>query len=333
MRTRAVLVLAALLTVLCGPAIARAPVAAAEPDLVAAGHPTADLRLTRDDILTRGRSWLDERVPYSQTASHTNQYGTYRQDCSGYVSMAWGLKVVRWTGNIMEVATRIDKKDLLPGDALWVHTSSHQHMGLFVRWADAARTQPVVWEERHSGTVASQQTWSAARTAEFTAIRYRNVIEGDVKTCAAVNLTHPHYPQLSTGATGDLVRTAQCLLTGAGFSTGADGPTGSFDDTTASAARQFQAKVGLGQTGVVDAHTWTALLARGSTPLVQNGSSGDAVLRVQRALNAALDAGLDADGEFGPKTTAAVKQYQSTRGLDADGVVGPNTWAALQAGK
>ncbi len=332
MRTTAASVLAAVL-VLCGLLQPIPRLANAEPDLQSAGHPAADLKLTREDILTRAKSWIDERVPYSQEAKHTNQYGTYRQDCSGYVSMAWGLKTARWTGDIMQVATRIDKKNLLPGDSLWVHSSAHQHMALFIRWADAAKTQAVVWEEYRSGTVASQRTWSAERTAGFTAIRYRNVVEGDAKTCAAVNLDHPRYPELAPAATGDLVKAAQCLLTGAGFPTGTNGPTGTFDATTAAAAKQFQASVGLPSPGKVDSHTWTALLARGTTPQVQDGASGDAVLRLQRALNAALDAGLELDGRFGPNTTAAVKRYQSAQGLTSDGIVGAKTWAALQAGK
>ena len=37
----------------------------------------------------------------------------------------------------------------------------------------------------------------------------------------------------------------------------------------------------------------------------------------------------DVDGVFGPKTTAAVKIYQSNKGLSADGIVGPNTWKNL----
>ncbi len=298
-----------------------------------AGHPTADLKLTRTDILTRAQSWIDERVPYSQSRWHTNQFGRYRQDCSGYVSMAWGLKNVRWTGNIMEVATRISKSNLLPGDALWLHSSGTQHIALFVRWADSGKTKAVVREEYRTGTVASQRTWSASRTASFNAIRYNNVIEGDAKTCAVVNENHTSYPQLAEGAKGELVKAAQCLLAGAGFNTGTDGPSGTFDATTTSAVKQYQTKVGLTSDGTVDTHTWTALLSRGSTPTVQDGSTGSAVSRVQRSLNAATNAGLGVDGQFGPKTAAAVKSYQSSRDLGADGIVGPNTWAALQAGK
>ncbi len=39
--------------------------------------------------------------------------------------------------------------------------------------------------------------------------------------------------------------------------------------------------------------------------------------------------GVDADGQFGPKTRAAVVAFQQAHGLVADGVVGPKTWAAL----
>ena len=54
---------------------------------------------------------------------------------------------------------------------------------------------------------------------------------------------------------------------------------------------------------------------------------------VQQSLNQVAAAGLTVDGIYGPKSTAAVKAFQTSKGLTADGIVGPLTEAALmQAG-
>ena len=44
------------------------------------------------------------------------------------------------------------------------------------------------------------------------------------------------------------------------------------------------------------------------------------------------DAGhqIDVDGDFGPKTRAAVKAFQRANGLTPDGIVGPKTAALLR---
>lgn len=57
--------------------------------------------------------------------------------------------------------------------------------------------------------------------------------------------------------------------------------------------------------------------------------SGLSVNDVQRALkNAGFNPGT-IDGKLGPKTVAAIKQFQRTEGLSADGVVGRRTWDKL----
>lgn len=61
----------------------------------------------------------------------------------------------------------------------------------------------------------------------------------------------------------------------------------------------------------------------GGSSSLQLGSSGPAVVLVQKKLH------LAADGSFGPLTEQAVKRYQRGHGLTADGVVGPRTASAL----
>jgi len=52
---------------------------------------------------------------------------------------------------------------------------------------------------------------------------------------------------------------------------------------------------------------------------------------IQQALkNANLYSG-KIDGEIGPKTIRAIKNFQEQNGLTADGKVGPKTWAKMQA--
>ena len=63
--------------------------------------------------------------------------------------------------------------------------------------------------------------------------------------------------------------------------------------------------------------------------LVRSGSRGSSVISVQKELKAAgLNPG-PIDGDFGPKTRAAVMAYQRKHHLSIDGVVGSKTWSAL----
>ena len=56
---------------------------------------------------------------------------------------------------------------------------------------------------------------------------------------------------------------------------------------------------------------------------VKKGSRGEAVKKVQQIVGATVD------GQFGPKTDAAVRAYQEKHGLFIDGVVGPVTAAHM----
>lgn len=132
--------------------------------------------ITRAQIITRAEKWLTEKVPYSQVEWWSDADGTYRQDCSGYVSMAWALdqNIDFWTGNLNTVSHTIDPSDLLPGDTLM----SVEHTIIFAGWTNAQHTDFDFFEEAHPGTVARfvvDAPLTAYTDNGFNAFRYDGV--------------------------------------------------------------------------------------------------------------------------------------------------------------
>jgi len=106
---------------------------------------------------------------------------------------------------------------------------------------------------------------------------------------------------------------------------------GNLGPNTEAAVKDFQAGNGLTVDGIVGPQTWSKLPADPQTPLLSRGATGLSVSALQKRLkayaaqNAAADPGT-VDGEFGPRTEAAVKAYQSDRSVSIDGIVGDRTW-------
>ncbi|WP_446210937.1 FG-GAP-like repeat-containing protein [Micromonospora sp. IBSANI012] len=145
-----------------------------------------DRHVTRETALIRARSWLDPKVPYSQERCYQNSYGDYRTDCSGFVAMAWGFGGQGsdwWTGNLHLRTTPIPRDSLRQGDALLRHTGDpdENHVALFVKWADSARTSPVVIEQTGDDTVEGtiQRTWSSSKASLYTPVRYDGIVDAD----------------------------------------------------------------------------------------------------------------------------------------------------------
>ncbi len=63
-------------------------------------------------------------------------------------------------------------------------------------------------------------------------------------------------------------------------------------------------------------------------PVLRLNDTGDHVTLLQEKLKSRGYA-VDVDGEFGPNTEKAVRQFQTDRRLEADAVVGSDTWKAL----
>jgi len=143
-----------------------------------AGYQLPTGTITRAQILTRAELWVAQQVPYSQTSWWTNAYGTYRQDCSGYVSMAWDLDQYTdfWTGNLNLVSRTIPAATLLPGDILL----SVKHTILFAGWANPQHTEFDYFEEAHQGTNARyvvDAPLSAFLDNGFAPFRYDGVVD------------------------------------------------------------------------------------------------------------------------------------------------------------
>jgi peptidoglycan hydrolase-like protein with peptidoglycan-binding domain len=140
------------------------------------------------------------------------------------------------------------------------------------------------------------------------------------------------HPQLSRGSTGSSVRSLQQALTGAGFDPG--GVDGDFGPLTRAALKRFQTARNLLADGVAGPETWKALdaVSSGTTDAAElgQGSSGVSVENLQRGLQSAGFDPQGIDGDFGPLTDAALRNFQQAKGLEVDGVAGPATWRALR---
>lgn len=132
-----------------------------------------------------------------------------------------------------------------------------------------------------------------------------------------------NWPVQQVGSTGENVRSVQYLLNANGAAISVDGD---FGPITQSAVQQFQSANGLQPDGIVGNQTWPVLIVQ-----VQLGSTGPAVEAVQSQIDSRVDI-LAMDGDFGPRTDAAVRNFQAPVGLQVDGIVGPNTWNALVNG-
>ncbi|MDJ0344677.1 peptidoglycan-binding protein [Streptomyces sp. H10-C2] len=143
-----------------------------------AAAPAAPLRLTRDQILDRAQRWVDAVVPYSMTAYWKDGY---RQDCSGYISMAWGLGTSEWTGSLPDFATRISRADLMPGDILLFHNQADPEQGshavIFAGWADSAHTEYTAMEQTQPHTrVQTTPLAYWTNSGKYLAYRYKYLV-------------------------------------------------------------------------------------------------------------------------------------------------------------
>ncbi|MGO2038356.1 MAG: NlpC/P60 family protein [Brevibacterium sp.] len=137
--------------------------------------PQADDR--RAEIIERAQTWVDQGVPYNWDATHPDPQGKeYRTDCSGFVSMAWGLEASENTVTLPDFAEKIDKDDLKPGDVLMKGgpgtEGANGHVAIFNGWANDEHTAYHGIEEAGStGTVAREISYPYDQDDNFVPYR------------------------------------------------------------------------------------------------------------------------------------------------------------------
>lgn len=150
------------------------------------------------------------------------------------------------------------------------------------------------------------------------------------------------YPLIGSGDHSATVRTAELSLQKLGYYHGAI--DGIFGPELLLAVKAFQSQHRLAQDGIVGSLTWAQLnadiksqsitsrtaspLFEDARPLLRLGSTGSAVVHLQQLLD---EQGyhLATDGDFGPLTYAAVRNFQAIHGLAVNGIADSMTMDRL----
>ncbi|MFF9340423.1 MULTISPECIES: peptidoglycan-binding protein [unclassified Streptomyces] len=293
----------------------------------------ATAALSPDTMINRARAWLTANngkpVPYSMERVWKDGY---RQDCSGYVSMALGLgKPGLNTVGLADSRSGVTKRlgsvsQLQKGDLLIDHRTDDgdfRHVVIFEKWANSSHSAYWAYEQRGTyGTTHRQLRYGLGNDNydPFRPVKLGGGSGGGGGGGGQLPAPSVSWPVLKSGSQGADVRTAQHLLSSRGHALDADG---AFGTKTRAAVIAFQKSRSLAADGVIGPNTWSQLVKT-----VQYGSSGQAVKAAQAQLNV-YGYGLKVDGAFGANTKAAVIAFQKKHRLQVDGVVGPQTWRTL----
>jgi hypothetical protein len=143
-------------------------------------HPAGPVKapaITRAEIIKRAKKWVAAKVPYSMSRYWSDGY---RQDCSGFVSMAWSLPGNEWTGSLDQYGVRISREELQPGDILLFHNPADpqkgSHVVIFGGWTDYTHTHYIAYEAAppHARRQATPYAyWS--HSDRYVAYRYKGL--------------------------------------------------------------------------------------------------------------------------------------------------------------
>jgi peptidoglycan hydrolase-like protein with peptidoglycan-binding domain len=152
-----------------------------------------------------------------------------------------------------------------------------------------------------------------------------------VKHCGGVTVDLRDYPRVKATSKPSLVKALQCLLQEQKAYAGK--VNGHYNKATLAAVNAWQRSHHLGVHAWWNRRNWMTLFMVGPQPVLKFGSTGSAVRRLQRTLNAATHGtDLPITGVFAQMTDSALRTWQISLKRKALGVVNPKTWKVLAAG-
>ncbi|WP_069172925.1 peptidoglycan-binding protein [Streptomyces griseus] len=311
---------------------------------------------TRADIIDRARKWVDAKVPYSMSAYWSDGY---RQDCSGYVSMAWNLGTNEWTGSLAAFGTKIARADLQPGDMLLFHNPADpekgSHVTLFGGWADDTHTHYLAYEQTPPHTrraTTPMAYWT--NSSSYVAYRYKGLAAG--ASGSGADTRFPGAGKFGPGADNAYVTRLGKLLIAQGgkrfYRTGAGSRWSGADRRATQAFQLAQGWRGKEADGIPGPDTWS-LLIRGTGRAIPAGTNGTTAFpgrqffrpgqsnsHVRLLGTRLVKKGYGRHYATGPgprwteadrRNVEAFQRAQGWSGRAADGYPGPETWLRLFA--
>ncbi|MER5306244.1 peptidoglycan-binding protein [Streptomyces sp. NPDC002773] len=241
---------------------------------------------TRTEIINRAKLWVTAQVPYSMEKYWSDGY---RQDCSGFISMAWNLRGNEWTGSLDRFADRIDRTELKPGDILLFHNPADptrgSHVTIFGGWTDYTHTSYLAYEQTRPRTRKRATPMAYWENADrYVAYRYKGVVSGGSTggtggTGGGAKPTATPYPGLGMfgpGANNGYVAQLGRLLVDRGakkyYSKGPGPKWGEADRRATQAFQRAQGWKGGEADGLPGPETWRLLVTGGGKSI--GGSSG-----------------------------------------------------------
>ena len=150
--------------------------------------------------------------------------------------------------------------------------------------------------------------------------------------CTTASINRTAYRTTAPHRRPGLHTPLQCLLKQQGLYPRA--VTGNWNPATTAGVKAWQARVHHTSQRAFTRSDWTSILAAGNSGTVlKAGMHNPDVIRVQRALNAAMAPNLTITGGYNAATQAAVGAYQKQVGIRPTRVVANLTWSALMKGR